>query len=248
MKPPSPVSRPRLRGLLALGVMALLVLVAGAAFLTLAAPGRESRTPPNVVDRLSAAKIAFAQRDFARAEELLRGILEGRKEDLSARLFLGRVLLERGRLVQARQIFEDAVRTHPKELEALWGMAATLRAMGLSDPALLYYHQATKLPEGKGRPELWKGFALAQKEKGDFLGALASARESLALDKDQMDLARLLSELAAGSAGPPGVPPGSASLAFDPLNPRPIHPDTAVPRPKAPDPSQLLPKAGWRNR
>jgi predicted Zn-dependent protease len=80
------------------------VLAAGAAF-TWAFSVENARTSTTGISNLDRAKIAFADRDFDLAEQILQGILSESPGNRISRLLLGRVLLDRHRPARAVEIF-----------------------------------------------------------------------------------------------------------------------------------------------
>lgn len=240
--------RPPHRGVIALASLAVSVLLAGAAAIGLSPDRGTACSHVHRGDPLSAAKIAYVNRDLAQAESLLREVLKLQPKDREAALLLGRVLLDRGRVAEARALYSGLLKADPKNAEAARGMGAVYRRMGQLDLAIACWTQAAELK--KDDAQLWKELGLAQREKGDFLAALSSLQESLALDKSQGDLTNLMVELATGkndlAGGPPGLPRSVAG--FDPRTARGLDPESLVPRPKAPDPTDHFPRPGGRNR
>lgn len=190
--------------------------------------------------RLDLARAAFLGHDAAKAERLLRDILQDRPEDREARLLLGRVLSDRGRHLEARELYEALLKANAKDVDALRGLGQVLRGLGQHEAAVRRLQAAVDLR--KDDPSLWKELGLAQREGGDALGALFSIQKSLSLDRDQADLSALLSELAMGKPADAGLAPGRARPgSFDPLNPRPVDPASFMPVQRVPDPSRHFP-------
>ena len=236
------------RGAVRLAFLAVSALLAGGALLAVAPSSSSERRSAGRADPLSAAKVAYVDRDFAQAEKLLREAIAVEPKDRAAALLLGRVLLDRGTLAEARSLFSEILKADPKNAEAARGMGAVYRRMGQLDLAIACWTQAAELK--KNDAQLWKDLGLAQREKGDFLGALSSFQESLALDKSQGDLTSLMVELATGKNDLAGGPPGlsRAVAGFDPRASRGLDPESLIPRPRAPDPTDHFPRPGGRNR
>jgi len=231
------------RGRFALGFLLVSLLAAGGGIFALASSGAagsrggQAELAPDV---LAQAKIAFAERDFAQAEKLAREAGE------PGRLVLGRALLERGRLLEARDVFAGLLREGPEDADALRGMGAALRGLGQSEAALGYLQRAARL---RNSADDWKALGLAQRERGDALGALSALRQSLQLDPAQADLSSILGDLVTGKDALAGTSPSAPrGFGLDPMNPRPLDPDSLVPRPRPPDPSQFFPKPQGRPR
>jgi Flp pilus assembly protein TadD len=236
MKKGSSESRPA-RGLRVLAMLGVSAALAFGGVLAVANSGRESipAAAATSVDPLAAAKVAFADRDYARAETLARAIP-------GARALLGRILVERGRIAEARDLFSALLTDDPQDVDALRGMGTALLRMGQGDLAITHFQRAAKLRGSD--PTIWKELGMAQREKGDSMGALASFQKSLSLDGKQEDLLNLLSELAAAKQDLPGLSTGMPKG----RGPDPKSLAPTVPRPYVPDPNDQFPKPYWKNR
>ena len=234
------------RGRLALlSLAASLVLATGALVAATSSTGRSVRH--DGWDRLSLAKIAYADRNYPEAESLLREIQKSGTWEISARLLLGRVLLDRGRPSEARETLAAVLKEEPKNVEALRGLGAAYKELGQLDLAIVFLTQAAEI--GKSDAKLWKELGFAQRERGDSMGALSSFQQSLSIDGGQGELSNLMAELVTAKNSPAGGPGGvSHGPGNDPFTPRPIDPESLVPRPRVPDPAQHFPKPGGRNR
>ncbi len=233
------------RGRFALGFLIVSLLAAvGGVFALAASDGSRGGSRwsgvaggPGALDR---AKIAFVDRDFEEAETLAREAGE------SGRLLLGRILLERGRLLPAREIFYQILKAEPESPDALRGMGAVLRGLGQHEAAIAYLQKAARI---RNSADDWKALGLAQRDRGESLGALTSLQQSLKIDPDQADVSALLTDLVTGKNALAGGPAaGSKTFGIDPMNPRPIDPDALLPRPRPPDPTQFFPKPQGRGR
>jgi tetratricopeptide (TPR) repeat protein len=228
-----------------------LVLALGGVF-ALATPAPEA-TPANPaagIDPLTQARVAFADRDYPKAEALARQARDRYPDSKGARNLLGRILTERGRIAEACQLFSEVLKSSPEEVDALCGMAAALRRSGQGDAAASHLHHAAKLrPQD---PQIWKELGLAQREKGDSMGALSSLQRSLDLDGKQEDLTSLITELATARPEIPGANPipklPGAGLVPNPPGADPRSTFAGPPRPRVPDPNDLFPKPSWKGR
>lgn len=197
-----------------IGRIALLVAAimgAGVAAASLL-PSRPGTRP--ALDLLSLAKIDYADRDFARAEERLRQVLSLKPNNAPARRLMGRVLLGRGRTAEARETFTALHREDAADYEAVRGLADVCEWTGEWDLACLYYERAVSLR--KDDPEAWRALGAAQERKGDGWAASAAYRQSLGLDGSQSDLARGIGGLTLA----PAPPPPTANRAFEPRVPQ----------------------------
>jgi tetratricopeptide (TPR) repeat protein len=219
------------RARLALGLLAAAVVLFGTALLALpsSAPpqGRFGAGEPSLGVR---ARVAYAERSLVEAERLAREHLRTGVVGRADRLFLARILTERGRLEEARTLAEAALKEDPRDPAAHRTLAAVYRGMGQADLALVHLHRAAALR--KDDALVWRELGLLQREKGDLLGALSSLQQALTLDPGQSDLSLIISELATGKDGLAGLVPASAAGAGarDPLDPRPVRPEQLVPR------------------
>ncbi len=209
MKKKAPSSQPRPRGKLLIGLLATSIVGLVGAVLVTASPSSGIR-PVSDSETLTQAKVAFADRRFVEAEKLVRDAGD------SGRLLLARILLERGRLVEARELFSHLLKAEPENPDVLRGMAGVLKGMGQGEAAVSYLEKAARL---RNSADDWKALGLAQKERGDTLGALTAIQQSLKCDSQQADLSAMLSDLVTGKDALAGTSPGAPKApGFDPLN------------------------------
>ncbi len=234
------------RGAWALGGFVLsLGLAAGAAGLAMTRRSAESATPAADLDRLSLAKIAFTEGDWARCEANLREALAARPDDRDARLLLGAVLCERGRLIESKDMFSAALKNDLKSYEAARGLAKVHAALGQTGLAVLYYEKAAAL---RRDAQSLRELGISQYRKGDARGALSSLQQARAMDPAREDLDALFQEILAAQAAP-GSPLGGPhrGASFSPP-PQPPDPRALDPVPQPPDPAKGFPQLGGRNR
>jgi Flp pilus assembly protein TadD len=180
-------------------------------------------------DRLLLAKVAFVDRRWDAAEELLRGVIRDSGSDRSARVLLARVHLERGRAAEALEGFETVLRELPEDPEALRGAAGALRLLGRTEGALAKLRRA--LSGTPGDAALWRDLGLLHQERGEGLDAVAAFRKSLDLDPQQSDLGLRMAEGLADRSSAPA--------------PAPLPRGPAAP-PRPPDPGSHYPQPPWR--
>lgn len=234
---------PRPRGLRIFAFMGGSLVLAVGGFLAVASSGSDVPVRQSIsFDPLRDAKVAFAERDFTRAESLTHESLRSSPDSREAKVLLGRILLERGRVAEARDLFAGLLKAQAEDVDALCGMGDALRKMGQGDLAITHFQRAARLRGND--PYIWKQLGMAQREKGDAMGALASFQKSLSLDGKQEDLLNLVSELAAAKQDIPGLSPGMPKSHG--LDPKTLMP--TVPRPHVPDPNDHFPKPYWKNR
>lgn len=231
-------SRPR--GGLLWGLLLVSALLAACA-LALGGRSAPGLPPVGATDPWTDARTAYADRDLARAEALLRDLLRHQPDRRDAKLLLGRTLVERGRTADARQIF-SALAAAQADPDALRGLGAVSEGERQFEAAASFYRRAAELK--KDDPSIWRDLARVQAARGDALAALASVQESLRLDPGQTDLLSLQSELAAGVRTPPQGPGAPR------LPPVPGRPSDAAPLagPRVPDPARAFPKPDTRMR
>lgn len=231
------------RGITTLAIFSI-VLVGAASGIVVLGSNSDSTVTRNVAaTRLDRAKVAFADRDYKKAEEIAREYLTVSPNDVEARALLGRILVRRGRLNEARDLFTALLKDDPKHYEATRGLAEVYEGQGQADLAIMYWHRAAELR--KDDPEIWREIGLAQYRKGDYLAALSSIQQSLALDPNQTDLSNIMTQVVTGKnawedpySDPSAMNQGKGG--FDPLNPRPIDPESLVPKPNVPDPMKTI--------
>ena len=199
-------SSPR-RGIRSLAFLAgAVVLAIGALLATVAATSQPSQpsTSRESHDSLFEAKLAFAEGDLDRAEELLRSVA-GSAATPEAKILLGRVLLERGRPQEAQRFFGEVIKSDRESFHAVWGLSRVYQALGETDLAVVYLRRAAQL-------------------RKDDTGVV----KALALLEQQSGMARKGKGARPGIPGLPAVPgmPG-----FDPRNPGAYTPSPRPPRP-----------------
>ena len=159
---------------------------------------------------ITRAKVAYADQEFDRAKEILEDILRARPHRIDAKLLLGQVHKELGKLAEARDLFQEALKTDSKNVRAAKGLAATYEELGQEDLAVAYWQRASSLDRDDA--SIWRKLGLAQYKTGNTTGAMTALSQSLALDNNQADLAGLVGDLAAGRAtrtpAVPGMPAG----------------------------------------
>jgi tetratricopeptide (TPR) repeat protein len=235
---------PSRRGLFALACLALAIVLAAGAALTLARRGDEGRACAPPASALDRARTAYAEGDLARAEEILREVLASAPGDRAAKLPFGRVLLGRGRLQAAREAFSAVLKEDKDNVEAVRGLAEVSEALGDLDAAAAGWRRAAALNSGSAEPRV--RLARVLQKKNDFAGAMAALQQARSIDPKREDVDVLFQEVlaaqAAAPAGPPGFPhPGGVSM---PPHPQVPNPRTSVPIPQPPDPLKGYPTGG----
>lgn len=238
-KHPQDQTAPQPKGLRILAILGGSLALALGGVLAVASSGSDVPLRRTIsFEPLQDAKIAFADRDFGRAESLTREALRTAPDSRDAKLLLGRILLERGRIAEARGLFAGLLKAQAEDVDGLCGMGEALRRMGQGDLAITHFQRAARLRGND--PYVWKQLGMAQREKGDAIGALASFQKSLSVDGKQEDLLNLVSELAVAKQDLQGLVPGIPKNHG--LDPKTIMP--TLPRPHVPDPK----KPYWKNQ
>lgn len=235
---------PRPKGLRILAVLGGSLALALGGVLAVASSGSDASIRRSIsFDPLHDAKLAYADRAFVRAESLARDALKISPESRDGKVLLGRVLLARGRIAGARDLFAGLLKFQAEDVDALTGMGeALLRQMGQGDLAITHFQRAARLRATD--PYVWKQLGMAQRENGDAMGALASFQKSLSLDGKQEDLLYFVSELALAQQQLHGIAPGMPKTPG--LDPKTLIP--SVPRPHVPDPNNHFQKPHWKNQ
>lgn len=174
-----------------LGVSVLVVLGAGGLLLGAGGPQPRERSDPS---QLTSAKSAVAEEDFARAEELLREGLKADPGNRDLNLQLAKVLLERGRLGAARELFEKLLKAVPEDVAALVGMARCLDRLGQQEMALVHFKRALGIR--KNDPRILRELGLMEHRSGNWAAALVSLEMSHKIDPAQEDVFQIMSEIA----------------------------------------------------
>jgi tetratricopeptide (TPR) repeat protein len=199
------------------------------------------------------ASIAFAQL----AEELRRAGANDEAVDvcraglarhpgyLSARVTLGRALIEQGQLDEALAELETVSETAPDNLAAIRGLAEIHQLRGNLEEALRYYRRALEL--ARHDPDLEETVERMEKE----IAPRPSTPTELETSVEALfDFDRLVEQLEAETAGPVLPPPQPVEVPRTPAPP-PNPPATsealAAPNPSVPDSLATL-EAALRNR
>lgn len=239
--PATSASGPARGGWLLLLLLVSGLIAAGAAW-TLGRPPSEAMAGRLLPDAWDTARIAVTDRDLPRAEKLLRELLASQPDRREVKLLLARVLCERGRTAEARDLF-TGLQQSQNDPESLRGLGAVAEKDRQFELAVSFYRRAIELR--KEDASLWRDLGKAQAAQRDSLGALASVQESLRLDPGQSDLVLLQSELAA--AAQPRLPGLTRPGDPERLPGRPA--DVPVPsQPRVPDPTKMFPKPDGRMR
>lgn len=161
------------------------------------APGVSA--PASGRDRLAPAFDAWRQRDFAKAESVLRAALKADPKDLKALSALGRLLVDVGRTKEAKSVLDQALALDPKHVDTLRALAELQTGLGRHDLAVALWNRACRAsPEDF---QLWRGLAHAASRSNDAGLAMSAIQKSLKINPDQEDLRRLMTEVAAGERG-----------------------------------------------
>jgi len=238
------------RGLILLSFLGLAVLGVGGAAVALWGPSRTPSRGLTREQRLAAVHSACAEERWPGAEELLRTLLAEDPKDLNLRLLMARVLLELGKVSQARQLYDQIHKEKPDTAEAVIGLGRVHESLGELDHAIACYRRATEMRPSDGLIHRRLGLALLK--KGDSIAALFSIRQSLKVQPGQEDLSRLMNEIGASRQARLDHPNARRSTSpFDPFED--MHPGnpggrSGFPRPSVPDPLEGLPRPGAGGR
>jgi tetratricopeptide (TPR) repeat protein len=97
-------------------------------------------------------KRAFAEKDFPRAEKVLREAIEGGADFPDLHYYLGLICHQRGKFHQAVEHFDKAVALNPSYAEALISLSITLNDMGRYEEAKTAYQRASDSVAPHGVP------------------------------------------------------------------------------------------------
>lgn len=171
--------------------------------------------PPSRIDELrrrvqnDPASIAFAQlaEEYRRAgqtDEAVRICREGLTRHpgyLSARVTLGRALLDLGELAEARGELEFVVAEAPENLAAVRGLAEIFHREGQTTEALSYYERALSL--SRHDPEIEEIVQQLSRQVG---AAQAAASSGLSFEEAHQELLSAAERVPLAAPAPPGRP------------------------------------------
>lgn len=111
--------------------------------------------------RLGIGVVLTRMGDYARAETELRAAIEAAPGTYEPHRFLGDLLRTEGRMEEARRAYLEALRIHPKDAEARFGLASVRLALGeMPDAWDDYESRASRLSTPALQP-IWSGEEIA---------------------------------------------------------------------------------------
>lgn len=132
---------------------------------------------------ITIGKRAFEERDFFRAEKLLREALGGGANYPDIHYILGLIYHQWGKLHQAIEYFEKSIELNPAYTEALLSLSITLNDMGRYDEAKAAYQRASASispPGEQTRGSLFRGkIANLHSELGGLYVALGQNEDAI---------------------------------------------------------------------
>jgi tetratricopeptide (TPR) repeat protein len=179
---------------------------------------------------ITIGKRAFEEKDFFRAEKLLREAIGGGADYADIHYVLGLIYHQWGKLPQAVEHFEKALGLNPEYMEVLLSLSITLNDMGRYDEAKIVYQRASDSVARAGEPakgSLFRGkIANLHAELGELYlalrqydDAIREYRKALAVAPEYPDL-RIRMAVALREAGrmPEGLEEVRRVLASHPGN------------------------------
>ena len=132
---------------------------------------------------ITIGKRAFDEKDFPRAEKILREAIEGGADYADIYYILGLIYHQWGKLTQAVEHFEKALGLNPEYVEVLLSLSITLNDMGRYDEAKIVYQRATVSVTRTGEPakgSLFRGrIANLHAELGELYLALRQYEDAI---------------------------------------------------------------------
>ena len=132
---------------------------------------------------ITIGKRAFEERDFFRAERVLREAIEGGASYADLYYILGLIYHQWGKLHQGVEYFEKAIGLNPTYTEALLSLSITLNDMGKYEEAKAVYRRASESVVCMGEPtrgNLFRGkIANLHSELGELYLALGQNEEAI---------------------------------------------------------------------
>jgi len=198
---PTAVSR---RGLILVGCPLLLAAAAATGLICLSPQSQaDSRAT------LESARLLLAGGDLLGAERALREI-----PGAEARSLLRKLLAKQGRWKEARELLVESSAQNERSIETLRILAQG--AMEIGDFVTARQHLVELEKSHPRDSAVLKALAVCLLQLGDPLGAMSAARRGLAIDQNDSDLVRLMSEAVEASsladAGPRGPAKAPQSL------------------------------------
>jgi len=194
------------------------------------------------------ASIAFAQLaeehrragQFAESVEVCRAGLAIHPTYLSARVTLGRALIELGQLADARTELDTVLKNAPENLAAIRGVAEICHKQGSLDEALRYFKAALAI--ARNDPELEQTVNDLSRQVAPQ--ARPAAENSLSLEDMRHELKAIVAPPAAPAAPPPPapVPPPPAAVAAPVETPAPVQSPAPIEAPPI-EPATIEPPA-----
>jgi tetratricopeptide (TPR) repeat protein len=175
------------------------------------------------------ASIAFAQlaeecrraAQFQEAVDVCRAGLEIHPAYLSARVTLGRALVELNQLDEAQNELELVLRSAPENLAAIRGLAEIHHRRGSLADALAQYRAALAL--ARNDPDLQQ--TVAELERAVEPPKPPASADGLSFEQAQHEFLKNLP--------PPPPPPARARIVVEPIAPAPVASESIAPEPSA---------------
>jgi len=198
-----------------------------------------------LLDPRGKAYQALMRGEFEEAKSIVDEALKRSPSDRELELLRVRILIEWGRLAEAKSLLEPILKRAERQgaltAEALVLACTLYSRMSQPDIAIAYLIKATD-----ARPDdahLWKSLARLQFDQKRYSEALSSAHRSLQLDPKQEDLKRFSSEIAMAMTSENSIPAeGAESKAGRGWTPSPPAPEVPDPSRKVPRPEEYFPK------
>jgi cytochrome c-type biogenesis protein CcmH/NrfG len=114
---------------------------------------------------MNAGVTAFEAQRWGVAEQNFRAVISDHPKDVTARLYLGRVLRVEGRAKEAGQVLNDARKLAPKDADVLRELGGAFMDMNTPGAAVTAYRQAQELDPSNAAN--WVGLVRALRAAGD---------------------------------------------------------------------------------
>ena len=132
---------------------------------------------------ITIGKRAYEEKDFFRAEKLLREAIEGGANYADIHYILGLICHQRGKLHEGIEHFEKALGLNPEYTEVLLSLSITLNDMGRYEEAKAVYRRASESVARTGDPAkggMFRGrIANLHAELGELYLALKQYEEAI---------------------------------------------------------------------
>ncbi len=122
------------------------------------------------------------QRDFTRAKEFFKKVLEINPENNKARIRLGWCCINQMNLIEAEIVFKKAIEVDPKNFDAYIGLGVRYRYQGMHDKAEKMFKKSLEINPGNDKLYLELGWWYIEQDK--YNNAIQMFKKSLEINRE----------------------------------------------------------------